>query len=422
MPRHAALHVRPASRSITRAFADRRRSSPGSPSPCPARPLAGPSDDDAQAVVDHYAAGVHAAYEASLESATELDAAIDAFLADPTDETLEAAKQAWLTARDDYGLTEAFRFYGGPIDNETDGPEGLINAWPLDEAYIDYVEGDPAAGVVNDPDTYPTIDAELITSLNEQGGEANISTGWHAIEFLLWGQDLSTDGPGERPVTDYTTADNADRRGTYLAVTSDLLLEHLTGLVEAWAPDAENYRAEFVGRRSHRGADDDPHRHRRADPRRAGRRADVRGLRAALAGGRALVLLRQHDRRPAGQRPGHRHGAHRRVPGRRRRSWPADRSSRRPTPTPPRRCARRSTRASPISKRSRRRSTSTSSTACPTTTRAGRACSPPSRRSRRRPTPSSPPPHRPASRWRSEVSHGAPTESGASLLRRESPC
>ena len=107
---------------------------------------AGPSDDDAQAVVDHYADGVHAAYSASLESATALDAAIDAFLADPTDETLEAAKQAWLAARDDYGPTEAFRFYGGPIDNETDGPEGQINAWPLDEAYIDYVEGDDASG------------------------------------------------------------------------------------------------------------------------------------------------------------------------------------------------------------------------------------------------------------------------------------
>ena len=152
------------------------------------------------AAVEHYAAGVHAAYAASLASATELDEAIDAFVADPTDDTLAAAKDAWLAARDDYGLTEAFRFYGGPIDNEEDGPEGLINAWPLDEAYIDYVEGDPAAGIINDPDAYPTIDAELVTSLNEQGGEANISTGWHAIEFLLWGQDLSADGPGARPV------------------------------------------------------------------------------------------------------------------------------------------------------------------------------------------------------------------------------
>src|SRR5688500_13100397 len=98
----------------------------------------GPSAGDRQEVVEPYADGVHAAYTASLESATELDAAIDAFAADPTEETIEAAKQAWLAARDDYGLTEAFRFYGGPIDDEESGPEGLINAWPLDEAYVDY--------------------------------------------------------------------------------------------------------------------------------------------------------------------------------------------------------------------------------------------------------------------------------------------
>jgi len=215
----------------------------------PLGPVRAATDVDAdakQAVVDHYAAGVDAAYEASYNSATAMEIAIDTFLADPTDETLEAAKQAWLTARDDYALTEAFRFYGGPIDNETDGPEGMINAWPLDEAYIDYVDGDPTAGVINDPDTYPTIDADLLMSLNEQGGEANISTGWHATEFLLWGQDLSEDGPGERPVTDYTTADNADRRATYLNVVSDLLSVHLVELLDAWAPDSDNYRGEFV--------------------------------------------------------------------------------------------------------------------------------------------------------------------------------
>ena len=153
----------------------------------------GPSGDDKQEVVELYAAGVHAAYDVSLASATELDAAIDAFAADPNDETLAAAKQAWLTARDDYGPTEAFRFYGGPIDNDDTGTEGLINAWPLDEAYIDYVEGDETAGIINRPDEYPTIDGRLLTSLNEEGGHANISTGWDAIQFLLWGQDLSDD-------------------------------------------------------------------------------------------------------------------------------------------------------------------------------------------------------------------------------------
>ena len=129
----------------------------------------GPSADDEREAVEHYAAGVEAAYQASLASATELDVDIDAFVADPTDETLEAAKQAWLTARDDYGLTEAFRFYGGPIDNEETGPEGRINAWPLDEAYIDYVEGDETAGVVNDTDDLPD-DRRRVDLLAERAG------------------------------------------------------------------------------------------------------------------------------------------------------------------------------------------------------------------------------------------------------------
>ena len=198
-------------------------------------------------VVAHYADGVHALYTKSLASAMAMDAAIDIFLADPTPATLEAAKRAWLVARDDYGPTEAFRFYGGPIDNEEDGPEGHINAWPMDEAYIDYVEGDAGAGIINNPDEYPQITAELIESLNEEGAEENISTGWHAIEFLLWGQDMNEVGPGSRPVSDYTTADNADRRGVYLATASDLLLVHLGGLVDAWDPGVSgNYRADFL--------------------------------------------------------------------------------------------------------------------------------------------------------------------------------
>ena len=163
---------------------------------------------------------------------------------------LDAVKRAWLRARDDYGVTEIYRFYDGPIDNEEDGPEGLINAWPLDEAYIDYVDGDPSAGIINKPGEFPTIDAALLVSLNEEGGEENISTGWHAIEFLLWGQDLNADGPGYRPIEDYTVNDNADRRRTYLAVTSDLLLAHLQQVVDAWAPGASNYRARFVAKDS----------------------------------------------------------------------------------------------------------------------------------------------------------------------------
>ena len=210
----------------------------------------GPTDELKASVVDNYAAGAYASYSRSLASAQAMDVAIDNFVAAPSQVRLDAAKRAWLLARDDYGVTEIYRFYEGPIDNEADGPEGLINAWPMDESYVDYVEGDPNAGIINMPGEYPTIDADLLVSLNEEGGEENISTGWHAIEFLLWGQDMNEDGPGYRPVSDYTTVDNADRRATYLAVSSDLLLSHLQDMVNAWAPGQSNYRAQFVAKDS----------------------------------------------------------------------------------------------------------------------------------------------------------------------------
>ena len=195
-----------------------------------------------------YADIVYAGYEDSHALALELQSAIEAFVTEPNEDTLQTARDAWLAAREPYGQTEAFRFYGGPID-DADGPEGLINAWPLDEAYIDYVDGDPDSGIINNVDAYPTIDAELLQSLNEPGAEENISVGFHAIEFLLWGQDLSADGAGDRPYTDYTSAPNADRRAQYLSITAGLLVDNLAYLLEAWSPDAgDNYRANFLAR------------------------------------------------------------------------------------------------------------------------------------------------------------------------------
>lgn len=207
----------------------------------------GASSGLARDVVEHYAEGVYASYSLSLTEAQAMATAIEAFLAAPSADGLETAKDAWLAARPAYGRTEAFRFYGGPIDDEATGPEGQINAWPLDEVYIDYVEGDPSAGIINNAAQYPEITADVLTDANEAGGEANISTGWHAIEFLLWGQDLSETGPGARPYTDYVTAPNASRRGEYLQVVTDLLVADLASLVDAWAPDTDdNYAAEFI--------------------------------------------------------------------------------------------------------------------------------------------------------------------------------
>ncbi|MEM9235248.1 MAG: imelysin family protein [Verrucomicrobiota bacterium] len=207
--------------------------------------LHAPVANAADPVVSHYSDLVSANYTDALAAAKTMQADIEAFLDEPTAESMKKARDSWTAARIPYLQTEVFRFYEGPIDDE-DGPEGLLNAWPLDEAYIDYVKGDATAGIVNDPKTHPKITAELIEALNEKDGEANISSGYHAIEYLLWGQDFSADGPGERPHTDYTTAKNADRRATYLRASTSLLVQHLEQLVAEWAPDQDNFRKAFV--------------------------------------------------------------------------------------------------------------------------------------------------------------------------------
>lgn len=216
---------------------------------------------DTAAVVSNYADIAAAVYEDSLIAAEALDNAIDTLIAAPSDKTLQAAKDAWLRARTPYQQSEAFRFGNGYVDDW----EGKVNAWPLDEGLIDYVDGaegatdaNPLAGlnVIANPRftlSGTEIDASSITpalladTLHEADGiEANVATGYHAIEFLLWGQDLNgvAAGAGERPYTDYVhgtgcTGGHCDRRAEYLKAASTLLISDLEAITAAWAPDGD---------------------------------------------------------------------------------------------------------------------------------------------------------------------------------------
>lgn len=195
-------------------------------------------------VATHYANLVHANYADTLAAAQEMQAAIVSFVSAPSADGLGAARKAWLAAREFYGQTETFRFYGGPIDDDK-GPEGQINAWPLDEAYVDYVQGKPKAGLINDAKF--RITKANLARFNERGGEENISSGWHAVEFLLWGQDLSETGPGNRSFEDFVDGKtaNADRRRQFITVATALLVDDLAAVTKAWAPGQKNYRARF---------------------------------------------------------------------------------------------------------------------------------------------------------------------------------
>lgn len=199
-------------------------------------------------VLRTYAKIASGVYADSLSKAEELDAQIKKFLKDPSEAGLAACKEAWINTRRPYLQSEAYRFCEGPIDQ----CEARINSWPVDENYIDYVVEDPQAGIINHPETYPALSQALIVSLNEREGEKNISTGFHAIEFLLWGQDLSTTGPGNRSYRDYvsgtnSTAAHPERRRQYLQIITDLLVEDLRTVANAWAEgDLANYRAWFL--------------------------------------------------------------------------------------------------------------------------------------------------------------------------------
>jgi putative iron-regulated protein len=216
-------------------------------------------------VVKTYADIAEAGYADSLATAKALQAAVDALIATPTAESLEAAKAAWLAARVPYQQTEVFRFGNAIVDDW----EGRVNAWPLDEGLIDYVdagygesEENPLSvlNVIASPKFSiggTEVDASTITpalikdTLHEADGiEANVASGYHAIEFLLWGQDLNgTDkGAGARPYTDYLQGDgctggNCDRRAAYLKAATDLLVADLEEMAANWTADGAARKA-----------------------------------------------------------------------------------------------------------------------------------------------------------------------------------
>jgi len=192
---------------------------------------------------------VASSYGAALADGQFLKRAIDAFLAAPSDDMLARARDAWVNARRSWEQTEAFRFYDGPIDVTDTGPGPLerLDGWRVDPAAIDYVENNPTSGIVNNMKlalTRPTL-----LSLQSQSGAGHaVTTGWHAIEFLLWGQEPAALGePGDRPATDYLPGQpNNDRRRAYLKLVTDLLLEDLRYLNESWDPKTPNsYAAAF---------------------------------------------------------------------------------------------------------------------------------------------------------------------------------
>lgn len=196
-------------------------------------------------VVQQHAKMVFAVYSDCVAEAKKLQTAVRVLLEAPDEAKLKAAREAWTAARRPYLQSETCRFYAGPID-DPDGPEPLLNAWPLDENFIEGSPDSPDPGIVGNTRDYPHLTSSLLVSINQQDGERNIACGWHAVEFLLWGSDRDAAGPGQRPATDFSSAPHAKRRGQYLQLCVDLIVQQLEELVLDWEPeDPKNYRANY---------------------------------------------------------------------------------------------------------------------------------------------------------------------------------
>ena len=233
-------------------------------------------------ILTAYAKIAQTNYKDALNDAKALEKAIDIFTSNPTEATLANAKKAWLISRESYGQTEIFRLANGPIDAEegwvaeTYGSlEGQLNAWPLDENMIDYTidaNGKRTSGNIIDTKgifnpggedsqavNVSNITVDAITALNENGGDANVATGYHAIEFLLWGQDQDysnfvkdsvTNGAktaGQRPLSDFTSEVNAPRRIEFLKAASAKVVADLETVSSAWNEDGL-YKNAFLGK------------------------------------------------------------------------------------------------------------------------------------------------------------------------------
>ena len=219
---------------------------------------------DKRAAITTYADIAQATFDDSLRAARGLQRAVESLLAKPSQVTMAAARKAWIASRVPYPQTEVFRF-GNPI---VDDWEGQVNSWPLDEGLIDYVDASYGTDSAENPlytanvianakisQGGKTIDTSRITwrtlrSLQELGGvEANVATGYHAVEFLLWGQDLNGTGPGagNRPWTDYAkgaacTNGHCERRAQYLKTATQLLVDDLAWMVRQWGAEGEARR------------------------------------------------------------------------------------------------------------------------------------------------------------------------------------
>ena len=187
--------------------------------------------------VETYGRIVEASFLNSLLRAIELRKHAKLLVTKPTLENHILAKISWVQARLPYLQSEALFPYADSAAS--------INKWPINPGYVDYVDGNPASGIISNPNQFPDLSPEVLEQLNSKDG---IATGYHVIEFLLWGEAPAGSDRGKRTHNDYDAAkgNKAVRRGTFLVSCCDHLIRKLAEQLADWKSGApENARAKY---------------------------------------------------------------------------------------------------------------------------------------------------------------------------------
>jgi putative iron-regulated protein len=121
---------------------------------------------DRQIVADFAKQVVVPTQQSFAQRATALSTAISAFAKTPNDETLKAARQAWVDTRAAWEQSESFTF--GPA--ESLGYDGALDTWPLNETDLQ--------AILKSKDEFTP---EYVDKLKDT------EKGFHAIAFLLFG-------------------------------------------------------------------------------------------------------------------------------------------------------------------------------------------------------------------------------------------
>ncbi|MGF1542851.1 MAG: imelysin family protein [Pleurocapsa sp.] len=167
------------------------------------------SNDLATAVVSDFATQVVIPTYQWLETeATELTKAVNTFVANPNDDSLQAAQQAWLATRNPWEQSEAFAF--GPA--ESLGYDGDLDDWPVNETDV--------TAILNSKDALtPEYIKELQTT----------QKGFHTIELLMFGSD-----------NDKTASDFSSRELELLKNLTVAFQQTATDLTTSWTTGVDD--------------------------------------------------------------------------------------------------------------------------------------------------------------------------------------